>query len=231
MRRHGTIFNADQLRVARRERRLTQAELGVEVGVHRITVARWEAGVFEPSEEQIDKIAYACRTPKMFFLGEAAEALSMEDPAWLMDPYLSMFPLTELQHLTASALHGLEKPASEIAQAARLPVRRVELLLKGELPTGRELQRLRDAFGSRFNPTTKQPRSQMVQQDKERPGSTILVEEKLDILLQRVARLESSLGQMNGVIDQIQNAVLLMADRVLAPSPSKARMAGNTATP
>ena len=187
-------FQGDMLRKARREMRMTQSELADEIGVHRITMARWESGTSEPTSEQIDQIAFACRTPRVYFLGEAAEALSPESQDWLMDPWLKKSPLEDLQRLTGPALRSLGRTSKEIARIARLPHERIEALLSDAKPTPREIQRLRDTLGQNFNPSPAL-----------RPSDTsiLTLDEKVDILLQRLARIE---GKLEDITAQLSTA-------------------------
>ena len=55
---------------ARREAGLTQEELAKKIGQKISAVARWEAGVFKPTEANLKKIAAATGKPLDYFLQE-----------------------------------------------------------------------------------------------------------------------------------------------------------------
>lgn len=55
---------------ARREAGLTQEELAKKIGQKISAVARWEAGVFKPTEANLKKIAEATGKPLDYFLQE-----------------------------------------------------------------------------------------------------------------------------------------------------------------
>lgn len=194
-----TGFNGMQLCRARREKRLSQTELAEQLGVHRSTVVRWESGMVEPSPEQIDDIAVALSTPHSWFIEEAAEAIPYDDPLWLMDPELRQVPLEELQQNAAMALQQLGKTAKEIARATFLARPRVEELMVGKPPTAREIQRFRDIYGKDFEPTSPgRTRSVALSLPVGNPIQ-LSADEKLDIVLQRLARIEQRLMQLEHV--------------------------------
>lgn len=222
-------FNGEMLRHARRYKRLTQGELAEELGVHRTTLVRWESGLTEPSRDQIDQLSMATSTPKQWFMGEAAEAISFDDPCWLLDPVLTTFPLEELQSRTAAALKALGKTTAEVARATFLAKQRVEALMQGHKPTAREIQRLRDTFGQHFNPTPVLTRrleplapARRVATDAEPAAlsmASVTSEERHDLVLQRLLRLETRLERM----ESAQLAILAMLESLV---PKKA--AGKT---
>lgn len=45
-----------RLKALRRRLKLTQKELGEKIGVHVVTVTRWETGAFEPSGLAVEKL-------------------------------------------------------------------------------------------------------------------------------------------------------------------------------
>lgn len=236
-------FNGMMLRQARRYNRMTQTELAAEVGVHRTTLVRWESGMSEPSPEQIEQLAVATSTPADWFMGEAAEAISFDDPCWLMDRFLATFPLHELQARTAAALKSLRRNINEIARLSFLPKDRILELLEGKKPNAREIQRLRDTFGQDFNPTptlarrldpvtpgrTALPTSVAAGSPSapasSSPSATMTPEEKQDLVLQRLLRLEQRLERMEQVLEGLQatqSATLVYLDTIAADSKAGA---------
>lgn len=223
-----TGFNGAQLRRARREKRLSQTELGEILGVHRSTVVRWEVGMAEPGPEQIEEIAVALSTPKAWFIEEAAEAISLDEPIWLMDPLLKSYPLEEIQENTSAALLALGKPAKEIVRATRLTRARVEDLMVGKKPTAREIQRLRDTYGADFDPTP-----EAIRQPRERknahtvaiplalpvgaPAGYLSSDEKLDVVMQRLSRLEQRLVSVESHLTTMLPLLEALAE---APEPA-----------
>lgn len=64
---NGSNFNADLLQVARLAASMNQTELSRRIGVGQNTLSRWESGIREPSEDEIEKIAEALGRPVGFF--------------------------------------------------------------------------------------------------------------------------------------------------------------------
>ena len=85
----GMIFNmvvkememtlGERIRKARRGRgKMTQAELAERIGVHEMTVRRWESGERMPDAEAIQKISQVLGVPISELLTETAEVSSSE---------------------------------------------------------------------------------------------------------------------------------------------------------
>lgn len=53
----------NKLRKIRKEKGLTQAELARESGVHRTSIARYEAGIHEPGRKSLLKLARTLQVP------------------------------------------------------------------------------------------------------------------------------------------------------------------------
>lgn len=225
-----SAFNGAMLRLARRYKRMTQAELADEMGVHRTTLVRWESGFTEPSTDQIEQLSLITSTPKNWFMGEAAEAISFDDPCWLMDPWLASFGLDELQARTGPALKALGKTTTELARVTFLGKARIDDLLQGRKPTAREIQRLRDTFGEDFNPTPTLGRKlEPLVSGRPKPGglqpvrapeearrgvaikgmstATVTPDEQQDLVLKRLLRLEMRLERMEAA--QMESLALL----------------------
>jgi len=64
---NGYNFNADLLQVARLAASLNQTSLSKQLGVAQNTLSRWESGIREPSEDEINRIADALGRPVSFF--------------------------------------------------------------------------------------------------------------------------------------------------------------------
>lgn len=60
-------FNADLLRVARRSRGLSQAELSRQSGVSQAKLSKMENGLIDPSDDVLERIAPTLRFPQRFF--------------------------------------------------------------------------------------------------------------------------------------------------------------------
>ena len=220
-------FSPDRLHEARRAKRLTQKELARLVGVHGVTLIRWEKGLNEPSPEQLQRLAVACGRPAAFFLGEQVED---HDTRWLTDPSLAARPLGDLQKRTAAALRGLLSSQGDVAQLARvagLPEERMQALVSGaSLPFPREIQQLRDAFGELYDPTptaaaatiplsvpvsrVSPPETGSAGYGQARYGEArysqerlLTAEELLDVLLRRLSRLEQRMGGLEEYRQQL----------------------------
>jgi transcriptional regulator with XRE-family HTH domain len=190
-----TTFQGAQLRRARREKKLSQAELADLLGIHRTSLVRWESDVADPSLQQEEAIARILERPRWWFHQGDVDPMS---PTWITDPWLRMTPLPRLQRLTQGALKSLAVGATKLAEVTHMTVPRLEALLDGSPPTAQEIQWLREKLGEDFNPTPTLSRkasstpSWSVSEATESLGSApeMSLEEKIDLVLARLARLE-----------------------------------------
>lgn len=184
-------FISTQLRRARREKNLSQEELAERLGVHRSTLIRWESGLCAPPKEQEQALSKVLGVPVNWFYQGDIDPMS---PTWITDPWLRRTPLPRLQELTAASLKSLKLGAFKLSQLTRLTGPRLEELMAGELPTAQEIQQLRDHLGEDFNPTPtltrKAERRPLFPNPSETTAVELSLEEKVDLILQRLARLE-----------------------------------------
>jgi len=195
-----TTFQGVQLRRARREKKLSQAELADLLGIHRTSLIRWESDVADPSLRQEEAIAHILERPRWWFHQGDVDPMS---PTWITDPWLRMTPLPRLQRLTQGALKSLAMGATKLAEVTHMTVPRLEALLDGTPPTAQEIQWLRERLGEDFNPTptlskktSSIPSWSAPESDPDPKGSPppsapeLSLEEKIDLVLARLARLE-----------------------------------------
>lgn len=62
-----------KLRAIRKRRNLTQSELSAETGIHRVTIAKYEACKLDPTAEKIKKLAAALKVTADELMGEGEE--------------------------------------------------------------------------------------------------------------------------------------------------------------
>jgi len=60
-------FNAQNLMIARREKKLTQDDLAIQIDVARATIINWESGRFEPDAYNMGKLSKALDKPTSYF--------------------------------------------------------------------------------------------------------------------------------------------------------------------
>lgn len=61
---------SEQLKIARKQKSLSQADLGRLLGVQAQTIGRWETGKSEPNLETINKLCEALDVPLRYFINE-----------------------------------------------------------------------------------------------------------------------------------------------------------------
>lgn len=196
-------FIGTQLRRARREKKMSQEELAEKLGVHRTTLIRWESDMGHPPPEQQELLAELLERPLDWFFQGDPDPMSV---AWITDPWLRRTPLARLQALTPGALKSLGMTAFKLSQVTRLTSPRLEEIMAGSLASAQEIQQLRDHLGDRFNPTPTLARHTSPPPNREgvEASSTELsVEEKLDLILSRLNRLEKRQIQMEEMLAEI----------------------------
>lgn len=80
---HALSDFAQRLRQLRKERKLTQAELGQRAGVHNVNLSRYERGSSEPSAETLKRLAEALEVSVGYLVEGSAEeipSVRFEDP-------------------------------------------------------------------------------------------------------------------------------------------------------
>ena len=153
---HVTGINVSRMRALRRREQWSQQDLADKLGVHRVTLARWELGEVEPPQEMAEKLAELFEVDPQFFFQTAPfpdhEGGMLNE---ISDPWLSRFPLAKLQKYTKPALKVLGFSVRQLARILPdLSVDRIQEILNGQKPTASEIQMFRSAFGSDFNPTS-----------------------------------------------------------------------------
>ena len=63
------MFN-EKLKVVRKQKGLSQAELGKLLGVQAQTIGRWETGKSEPNLETVNKLCEILDVPLLYFISE-----------------------------------------------------------------------------------------------------------------------------------------------------------------
>lgn len=148
------LFQHSILRKARRDSRLSQQELAEAMDVHRNTVARWESGLGEPSEEQMERICKLLqRDAGYFFVERKTPGADSAQDAWLRQ-----VPVERLQELAPDALRRLRRihgfSVGTIAEKVGVPNSYVrDWITKRRVVNLAQLNRLREAFGEKFDPT------------------------------------------------------------------------------
>ena len=111
----------ERMRTARKNR-FTQAKLAEAIGVHEMTVRRWESGPRVPNADDLKKLAAVLDTSLAYLLGE------VDDPT----------PLT-LRNAEPHAANSNEEPDSIVEQQQKVTPR---------LPTLEDFARVREASRS-----------------------------------------------------------------------------------
>jgi len=165
----------NKLKWARKKKNFTQERLADMIGVHRITISRWEAHQGRPSLVQI------LRLKEILDL-----TLDLSKTYWITDPDLSQIPIPQLQRKAQKALQAF--PLSKLVdRAPQLGQSRLQALLCDQLPEPIEIQYLRDCLGKDFLPLRPtQPQQQ---------PSPVEFEEQ-EALIARVTRLENLVDQL-----------------------------------
>lgn len=200
-------INASRIRALRRREQWSQQDLADMIGVHRVTLARWELGEAEAPRELADKLSEIFQVHPHFFF-QVAPYPDFEGPVpdGISDQWLSRFPLAKLQKFTKPALKALGLSLTQLAQELPdLSVDRIQELLNGQKPTGFEIQMLRNAFDTDFNPTSAYKRKRI--QSLHEPLPDNKVEERL-------SRLEHSLQALTELQLQLLNKVDSLLQRL-----------------
>lgn len=191
-----TGFSGSNLRRARKDKRWSQAELSQALGVHRATLVRWEQDQSDPQPRQAEEIARVLECDVQLLYEVPAEGLPADDPRHLTDVALKGMSVQKLQSMCADALRRLGVPAEELAEVTSLPLDRVRQLLDGEKPTMIEVQLFRTAYGQRFLAS---PSGHSASHGD---GHLFTADEKMDVVLQRLARLEQRLERLDRQLSQ-----------------------------
>lgn len=81
---------AANLRHFREQRKLTQPELARRVGVHAVTLARWEGGQRKPSAEHLSQISKALKVSMSALVGRANPQTEAAIEAYRKSPYWAL---------------------------------------------------------------------------------------------------------------------------------------------
>lgn len=206
-------INVSRVRALRRKEQWSQQDLADKLGVHRVTLARWELGEAEPPHELAEKLAEVFQVDRQFFF-QVAPFPDEEGggiPSEITDPWLSRFPLAKLQKFTRPALKVLGFSLRQLARILPdLSVDRIQELLNGQKPTAFEIQMLRNALGTDFNPTSS---------IKERILATKSLPSNGNAIEERLASLETSVYALTQLQMALLDKVNMLLDRL--PEPSK----------
>lgn len=208
-----TGINGARLRHLRHQQQWTQTDLANRLGVHRATLARWEAGDGDPPYEVADQMAKLFKVPPGY-LFEVAPALDYEGEnpdGVILDPVLKRFPLAKLQKFTRPALRALGLSLTQLARKLpTLPVQRIQELMEGQKPTAYEIQLLRNNLGPDFHPTSS-IKNRILASGVDAESSA----EQLNALQHRITRMEQSLE----TVVVFQRAILEQVASILERLP------------
>lgn len=65
---------ANRIRDLRRTHKLTQAQLAEKLGVDNTTISKWEADIYEPNSEMLNKLAEFFEKPVDYLLGRSEDS-------------------------------------------------------------------------------------------------------------------------------------------------------------
>lgn len=221
-----TGINGKRLRRLRRKKGWSQVDLAEKLGVHRMTLSRWEAGKGDPPLEVAASMSEIFGVdPAWLFEVDPEPRLARDDPASeIWDDFLQNYPLSRLQKCTKPALEALGLTFQELTERIELPPTRLRELLNGQKPTGHEIQYLRLVFGSDFNPIFTSPKrilAKNAQGDTEgdtAEGWVLLTLKRVNLLdarLERVEETQLELLQKVERIETFQLDLLQKVDRIL----------------
>ena len=213
--RKGAI-NGERLRYLRSKEQWSQRELADKIGVHRVTLARWESNEVEPPDEIAPVLTELFRVHPDFLLQvfPVGERESSENPTGeIHDSTLKRIPLAKLQKNTLPALKASGLTLRQLARRVReLSVDRLQELLQGQKPTAAEIQLLRSNLGSDFNP---------VSSLKKRILASSATEETLDDKLTIILRQVTDTAERLEMLYLCQRQLEKKVDRLLSLLPEE----------
>lgn len=219
-----TGINGKRLRKLRRREGWSQSDLAEKLGVHRMTLSRWEAGKGDPPLEIASAMSEIFRVEPDWLFESEQTLLERDNPnTAIRDDLLQHYTLAKLQRCTKPALEALDLSLEELSKRVDLPIHRLQELLNGRKPTGFEVQLLRDQLGPDFNPVStirnrilaKKPDSEGVTNE----GLAVLTLKRLSLLESNLERLESELMHKVGRLETFQLDLLHKVDRLLKLLP------------
>lgn len=204
-----TGINGARIRFLRQKEQWSQSDLGIKLGVHRATLARWETGEADPPYKVVKQMAEIFGVPPAFLfeLDHLGDHEGENPEGIIIDTALRRFPLSKLQKYTAPALKVLGFTLAQLKRKLpKLTDERIEELLNGQKPTAYEIQYLRYQLGPGFNPTSSFKKG--IQFSKAEG----------DLALQnRLERIESTLQSIQSfqyeVLGRIEASIQRLADR------------------
>jgi transcriptional regulator with XRE-family HTH domain len=208
-----TGINGARLRHLRRQEQWTQTDLANRLGVHRATLARWEAGDGDPPYEVADLMAKLFKVPPGYFFEFApVPDEEGENPdGVILDPVLKRFPLAKLQKFTRPALRALGLSLTQLARKLpTLTAQRIQELMEGQKPTAYEIQLLRSNLGPDFHPTSSM-KNRILAPGVDAESSA----EQWNALQHRIARMEQSLE----TVTELQKGILQQMAFILERLP------------
>lgn len=192
------VFSGKRLRQARRARRWSQAELASRVDAHRITVVRWESGFNEPHKDQVKKLAEVLgQDPQIFYTWKSPSEditptrhKSSQSDDKLPEEYAPGL----LPQALRQALRKFGDSVYSLSKRLNVDVQTLRDWMGGYLhPDPEQVEQLRVVLGDLF-PTTLSYRKV-----PSWTGASELVlstDEKLDLILMRLGRIESILARL-----------------------------------
>ena len=195
-----TGINGKRLRRLRRKKGWSQVDLAEKLGVHRMTLSRWEAGKGDPPLEVATSMSEIFSVdPDWLFEVDPEPRLARDDPSsGIRDDLLQHYPLARLQKCTKPALEAMGLTFEELTKRIELPPTRLRELLNGEKPAGHEIQYLRLVLGSEFNPIFTSPKrilAKNTQGDTEgntTEGWALLTLKRVNLMDARLERVEET---------------------------------------
>lgn len=218
-----TGINGRRLRRLRRREGWSQTDLADKLGVHRMTLSRWEAGKGDPPLDIAASMSDIFRVdPQWLFEVDPEPERERDNPdSPIRDEILRHHTLARLQRCTKPALEALNLSLEELAQQVDLPVNRLQELYHGHKPTAYEIQHLRTRLGGDFNPIYTSKKRILAQRGKiDTEGVTIdgmvlLTIKRVNELYTRVEAFEVELLQRLFRMETLQLDLLHKVDQLL----------------
>lgn len=191
------------MRHLRRREHWTQTELANKLGVHRATLARWEACEGDPPIETAHRMAEIFRVDVVFLFqsGPLDDHPAEAGPDRIEDPWLRRFPVAKLQKFTKAALRASGLTLTQISKKVKnLSVQRIQELMDGAVPTVYEIQLLRDRLGSDFNPV-----SSLRKRILAGTANDEIEDQSIESRLEQLENTQKLLIRMASRIEQLEN--------------------------
>ena len=221
-----TGINGKRLRRLRRKKGWSQVDLAEKLGVHRMTLSRWEAGKGDPPLEVATSMSEIFGVdPDWLFEVDPEPRLARDEPSsGIRDDLLQHYPLARLQKCTKPALEAMGLTFEELTKQIELPPTRLRELLNGEKPAGHEIQYLRLVLGNDFNPIFTSPKRILAKNSRvDAEGATVeglttLTLKKVNLMNTRLEQVEETQLELLQKVERVETFqldLLQKVDRIL----------------